>query len=336
MPNWAGSNWYFLAYTMLGSQKSKVKSQKYIWDKKKMEYWMPVDWYNGGMEHTTLHLLYSRFIYKVLWDIGAVPHECGPEPYKKRTAHGMILGEGNEKMSKSRGNVVTPEEVVEEFGADTLRVYEMFIGPFEQAAAWDSKGILGVKRFLDKVWVLASKSKVQSPKSKVLKKLLNQTIKKVSDDIENMRFNTAVSAMMILVNEMSRTFCEPRFARGKNRSQKVRDEGVDKEIFEQFLKILAPFAPHICEEIWEKLGHRESIFKEVWPKYDAKLAAEDEVELVVQINGKMRDKVRVSANITEAEAKAAALELENVKRHVGEKKIKKVIFVKGRLINLVV
>jgi len=209
MPNWAGSNWYYLAYTMPRVQNSKRRNQKeYIWDKKKMKYWMPVDWYNGGMEHTTLHLLYSRFIYKFLWDIKAVPKSLGPEPYKKRTAHGMILGEGGIKMSKSKGNVITPDEIIKKYSADTLRVYEMFMGPFEQMIPWDEKGVVGAKRFLEKVWKLQKKvnqeSRIKNQESEELERLIHKTIKKVGEDIENLKFNTAVASLMILANEMEK------------------------------------------------------------------------------------------------------------------------------------
>ena len=271
MPNWAGSNWYYLRYC------DPQNAQK-LADPKILSYWMPVDWYNGGMEHTTLHLLYSRFIYKFLWDIGIVPKSLGSEPYKKRTSHGIVLGEGGIKMSKSRGNVITPERVIRQYGTDTLRTYEMFMGPFTQAIAWDTKGVKGVKRFLDKVWKLANQF-LRSPKPKSspnLKKLLHQTIKKVSEDIENMKFNTAVSSLM----EFSNAWQENR-------------KGLGKTDFKNFLKILSPFAPHMTEELYQKLGYKKSIFLQKWPKYDEKLIKEEKITLIVQINGKVRDKIEI-------------------------------------------
>ncbi len=308
MPNWAGSNWYYLAYTILGNQK-------YIWDKKKMKHWLPVDWYNGGMEHVTLHLLYSRFIYKFLWDIGAVPKEIGPEPYKKRTSHGMILGERGIKMSKSKGNVINPDKVVKEYGADIMRVYEMFIGPFEQTIPWDTKGIIGVKRFLQKVWQLSEKSQIQNPK---LENLVHKTIKKVGEDIENLKFNTAISALMILTNEMDK----------------------QKEIplihYSQFLILLSPLAPHISEELWQRAGLKGLCCQQKWPKYDSKLIKEKKIILIVQINGKVRDKIQVEPGISEERVKKLALSQEKIKKWLVGKEIKKIIFIPGKLINLVI
>ncbi|MDI6882946.1 MAG: leucine--tRNA ligase [Patescibacteria group bacterium] len=342
MPNWAGSNWYYVAYTMK-SQKSKVKSQnynskvktnEYIWDKKKIKYWLPVDWYNGGMEHATLHLLYSRFIYKFLWDIGAVPKSIGPEPYKKRTSHGIILGERGIKMSKSKGNVINPDEVIREQGADTMRVYEMFMGPFEQAIAWDQKGVKGARRFLEKVWRLFEKSKIQNPnvksssKSKIqnlkLKKLLHKTIKKVSEDIENMKFNTAISALMILVN---------RITENRKYFYTSKDGG---NYLKTLLLLLAPFAPHLTEEIWQKLGYKKSIFLQKWPKYDPKLIIEEKITLVVQVNGKVRDKIEIESGLSEGEAKKIALARTKIKKWIDAKKVKKTIFIKDKLINFVI
>ncbi|MBU1146030.1 class I tRNA ligase family protein [Patescibacteria group bacterium] len=285
----------------------------------KLRYWMPVDWYNGGMEHNNLHLLYSRFWYKFLYDIGVIPKECGDEPYKKRTSHGLILGEGGEKMSKSRGNVVNPDDIVARFGADTLRVYEMFMGPFEQAIPWDEKGVVGVFRFLERVWKLSDK--VVNGKNKIssgAERLLNKTIKKVGEDIEAMKFNTAVSQLMILTNALA--------------DEKI----ISREAWQDFLKTLAPFASHLAEELWEKTGNKKSIHLADWPKYDPKLIVEEEIDLIVQINGKMRDIIRVKADISEEEAKKVATESEKVKKWVEGQKIKKLIFVKGRLVNIVV
>ncbi len=319
MPNWAGSNWYYLRYCDPKNNKESANS-------KLLEYWMPVDWYNGGMEHTTLHLLYSRFIYKFLWDIGAVPKKCGPEPYKKRTCHGMVLGEGWIKMSKSKGNVINPDQVIKEHGADTLRIYELFMGPFDQTIAWDTKGVRGVKRFLEKVWNLSNQfispnqqGKPKSVQISLLKKLLHKTIKKVSEDIETMKFNTAVSAMMEFTNNWQKDILE-----------------IKKEDFEDFLKIFSPFAPHLAEELWEKTGHKDSIFLEAWPKYNPKLVKEEIITFIIQVNGKVRDKIEAEVDITEEKAKEIALSEEKIKKWVKDKKIKKIIFVPKKLINIVI
>jgi len=312
MPNWAGSNWYFLRYT-------DPHNKKALADDKKLEYWTPVDWYNGGMEHTTLHLLYSRFVYKFLYDIGAVPEICGPEPYKKRTSHGMILGEGGEKMSKSRGNVINPDQVVKDYGADTLRLYEMFMGPFDQAIPWDTKGVVGVRRFMEKVWSIYNGSvQIVAKPNKELLSLVHRTVKKVGADIESQDYNTAVSAMMILANKIFEL------------------KEMDKTTSESFLKILSPFAPHICEELWQMLGYKESISKESWPAYDESLVKEGEIELVIQINGKVRDKIKVPSDITEQLAEKLARESEKAAKYLTDKTVQNVIFVPGRLINFVV
>jgi len=312
MPNWAGSSWYFLRYC-------DPRNDQAFADPKKLQYWMPVDLYNGGMEHTTLHLLYSRFWYKVLWDLGHVPASCGPEPYAKRRSHALILGEGGVKMSKSKGNVVNPDEVVEKYGADVFRTYEMFIGPFDADAPWDTRSIEGVRRFLDKVWRLYQEKEMQNAKFKMtieLETLLNQTIKKVGDDIESMDFNTAVSAMMILENALSDAGTVPADAK------------------EAFLKILAPFAPHLCEELWHRLGHETSIHLEPWPAYDPAKTKTKTFELVVQVNGKVRDKMVVPTDIAEEEAKKLALASEKVKPYIRGKAPQKVVYVKGRLVSI--
>jgi len=319
MPNWAGSNWYFLRYC-------DPKNNKKLADSKKLKYWMPVDWYNGGMEHSTLHLLYSRFIYKFLWDIGAVPKVLGPEPYKKRTSHGVILAQSGSKMSKSKGNVITPDEVIEQYGADTLRIYEMFMGPFEETITWDAKGVKGARRFLEKVWLLVT-SKFKNKNSKLksgtknnnknLDRLLHKTIKKVGEDIENLRFNTAISALMILVNEMSNHFI------------------VNLQQLKNLLLILAPFAPHITEELWHNLGAKNSIHIQSWPKYDERLIKEETFTLIIQVNGKIRDKVEAKADISEKEAKELALSSEKIKKWIAGKEIKKTIFIPRKLINIV-
>jgi len=286
------------------------------------------------MEHTTLHLLYSRFIYKFLWDIGAIPKKLGSEPYKKRTCHGMVLGEGGIKMSKSKGNVVNPDTVIEEYGADTLRVYEMFMGPFGDAIAWNTKGVMGARRFLEKVWKLSQQfieSKNNRESINEIRKLLHRTIKKVSEDIEAMKFNTAVSSMMEFINAW----------------QKEPTKITRKEI-EDYLKILSVFTPHISEELWQRLGNPEgiptgsygagkkSIFLEGWPKYDKKFLKKEVVTLIVQINGKVRDKIEVKADISEKEAKEIALSQEKIKKWIGNREIKKIIFVPGKLINIVI
>ncbi len=311
MPNWAGSNWYFMRYCDPHNDK-EFTSQKL------MRYWMPVDWYNGGMEHTTLHLLYSRFIYKFLWDIGEVPKELGPEPYKKRTSHGLVLAEGGVKMSKSKGNVLNPDDVVKQYGADTLRVYEMFMGPFDQAIAWDTKGVRGVYRFLQKTYKL--QFKVQSAKCKVneLEKLLHKTIKKASEDIEAMKFNTAVSALMILVNEME------------------KEKEIPKDIFEKFLLILSPFAPYIAEELWGEGEKKESIFLQEWPKYDENLIQEKVAKIIVQINGKVRGMVEIERDAVEQDVLKLAKSDQKTSKWLSEKEIKKVVFVPNKLINFVI
>jgi len=312
MPNWAGSNWYFLRYL-------DPKNHRHLASEDKLKYWLPVDWYNGGMEHTTLHLLYSRFVYKFLYDIGAVPQECGPEPYKKRTSHGMILGEGGEKMSKSKGNVINPDDIIKEYGADTLRMYEMFMGPFDQAIPWDTKGVKGVRRFLDKVWNLFQSAAVKSGlEDQNFISLLHRTIKKVGDDIETQNYNTAISAMMILLNKM------------------LEIKSISSNTREIFLKILSPFAPHVCEELWSGLGKKNSIFGQKWPEYDEILAQNKEVELIIQVNGKLRDKIKVVGDINEQSAEKLAKESGNVKKYIEGKNIKNIIFVPGRLINIVI
>ncbi len=354
MPNWAGSSWYFLRYT-------DPENNKEFADEKKLKYWMPVDWYNGGMEHTTLHLLYSRFWYKFLYDIGEIPEECGNEPYKKRTSQGLILGEGGEKMSKSRGNVVNPDEMVKEYGADSLRLYEMFMGPFDQHIPWDTNGLIGCQRFLNKVWNLQEKvcetkedwvplvavkfdSDLEQRQNIAIKKeinniekLLHQTIKKVSEDIEEMKFNTAIAQMMTFINSGF-----PSLEELINRYPELKNQLVEQTLnqilvsqFKNFLILLAPFAPHIAEEIWSNLGNKKSIHLEKWPDYDESLIKEEKINLVVQINGKLRDTIKVAADISEEEAKKLAMESEKIKKHLTGKP-KKVIFVPGKLVNIVI
>ncbi|NMC51392.1 leucine--tRNA ligase [Candidatus Kuenenbacteria bacterium] len=314
MPNWAGSNWYFVRYT-------DPKNEKMMVDPERAKYWLPVDWYNGGMEHTTLHLLYSRFVWKFLYDIGAVPKECGVEPYAKRTAHGMILGEGGVKMSKSKGNVINPDEYVKKYGADTLRVYEMFMGPFDQPIAWEDKSVNGVYRFLNRVWSLQDKlqasSKSQTSNSKLIT-LLHQTIKKVEEDIEEMKFNTAVAQMMIFLNELEKT------------------EELSQGLWEKFILILSPFAPHLAEELWQNLGHKESLVHEKWPEYDPALIRAEEFELVIQINGKVRERILVATDIGEEEVKELALKSDKVQKWLEGKEPKKMVYIKGKLLSMVI
>ena len=319
MPNWAGSNWYYLRYC-------DPKNKKELASKRKLKYWMPVDWYNGGMEHTTLHLLYSRFIYKFLWDIGVVPKEIGPEPYKKRTSHGVVLAEGGEKMSKSKGNVVNPIEVVKEYGADSLRVYEMFMGPFEQSVAWSQKGIKGARNFLERIWRLAQelkkRKKSQIKDKEIERKIeiaLNKTIKKVSLDIDQLKFNTAISALMEFLNLISQN-----------------KENLSLKVFQTFLKLLSPFAPHLADELWSQLGFKGYASTQKWPSWDEELIKEEKILLIVQVNGKVRDKIEVEREISQKEAQEIALASEKVKKWVEGKKIKKVIFVPGKLINFVI
>jgi len=297
MPNWAGSNWYFLRYC-------DPKNDKALADKKKLDYWMPVDLYNGGMEHTTLHLLYSRFIYKFLYDIKVVPHS---EPYAKRRSQGMVLAKDGKKMSKSLDNVINPDEVIKGYGADSLRLYEMFMGPYEEAINWSTEGLEGCFRFLKKVWYCQEKI---GKSSKELIQKLHYTIKKVGDDIENFKFNTAVSTMMEFVNMW-------------------QDSVLSQEDARIFLKILAPFCPHITSEL-----HGDGVF-DSWPKYDAKLIKKDTFELVIQINGKVRDKIEVNSNISQKQAEKLVLDRDKVKQWV-KGKPKKIIFIKGKLINIVI
>lgn len=308
MPNWAGSSWYFLRYI-------DPKNDKCFADRKKLDYWMGVDWYNGGMEHTTLHLLYSRFWNKFLFDCGLVPTS---EPYDKRTSHGMVLGEGGDKMSKSRGNVINPDDVVRDYGADVFRIYEMFIGPFDQAAAWDTKGISGIDRFINKVWRMLNELEIaDEPMSREQLRVLHYTIKKVGADIETLDLNTAISQMMIFTNEFGKLGKIPRAAA------------------EAFVKILSPFAPHICEELWEMLGHATSIAREPWPAYSEELLKLDEIEILVQIKGKPKARMMMSSDISQDEMRDLALSNPDVRKEVAGKKILKIIAVPGRLINIV-
>ncbi|MFH1230485.1 MAG: leucine--tRNA ligase [Planctomycetota bacterium] len=315
MPNWAGSSWYYLRYV-------DPNNDKIFADKKKIEYWLPVDLYNGGMEHTTLHLLYSRFWHKVLYDLDLV---STPEPYLKRIAHGMILGEDGEKISKSRGNVINPDDIVEKYGADVFRGYEMFIGAYDLTAVWSTEGIEGIKRFASKIWELNDKIDSNSTSDKALLSVAHKSIIKVTDRINTFKFNTALSQLMQFVNEM------------------LTASSIGKEVFEIFLKLLAPFMPHMAEELWEKLGHADSIFKESWPRPNLNLIKEESIDLIVQINGKIKTSLQVDFDLSEEECKERSLTNEKVKKFTENKKIKKVIFVynaksvdKHKLVNIVV
>jgi len=308
MPNWAGSSWYFMRYI-------DPKNNKSLADPKKLKYWMPVDWYNGGMEHTTLHLLYSRFWYKFLYDIKVAPQ---PEPYAKRSSHGMVLAHDGRKMSKSWGNVINPDSVVKEYGADTLRVYEMFMGPFDQMIAWDTNGIVGCRRFLDRMWNLVSVERKSAKSGAEVQAALHKLIKKVTEDLDNAKFNTAVAAFMEFMN-----FLATR-------------QDVGKDTIKTLLILFAPFAPHITEELWSALGNKKSVHLQKWPEYNSALVKEEKITLIIQINGKVRGKIEASANIAEEKAKELALAEPRIKELIGSQPVRKVIFVKGRLINIVI
>ena len=308
MPQWAGSSWYFLRYC-------DPHNDKELASKEALEYWCPVDWYNGGMEHTTLHLLYSRFWHKFLYDIGVVPNA---EPYSKRTSHGMILGENGEKMSKSRGNVVNPDEIIENYGANTMRVYEMFIGDFEKAAPWSQSSIKGSKRFLDKVWALGDIMTDESGYRKELEAEFHRTIKKVTEDIESLKMNTAIAALMALMNSIQAT--------GK----------ITKDEYKTFITLLNPFAPHITEEIWEMCGFEGMLNQTKWPEFDEAKCVDATVEIVVQINGKIRARLNVAADISSADAISLAKEQEAVKAEITNKNIIKELYVPKKLVNIVV
>jgi leucyl-tRNA synthetase len=310
MPQWAGSCWYYLRYL-------SPNNKKRFCDEKEEKYWMNVDLYVGGAEHAVLHLLYARFWHKVLYDLGFVKDS---EPFQKLMNQGLILGEDGEKMSKSRGNVINPDEVIKRYGADTLRVYEMFMGPFEAVKPWSTKSIEGSFRFLQKVWRIVDEMELvdDAVKTRDLASLLHKTIKKVGSDIEEFGFNTALSQMMILANEVQ------------------KQKTVSRSLMEQFTLILSPFAPHLAEEIWEKLGHKETLAYEKWPEFDPKLVVDDTFELVFSVNGKVRGKKEVPIDITEEDAISAAMEDDGVKRNIEGKEIIKKIYVKNKLVNIVV
>ena len=314
MPQWAGSSWYFMRYCDPDC-KDAVAS------KEALDYWMPVDWYNGGMEHTTLHLLYSRFWHKFLYDIGLVSY---PEPYKKRTSHGMILGKDPEhpgqftKMSKSKGNVVNPDDAIKEYGADTVRLYEMFIGDFEKAAPWQEEGIKGCQRFLDRVWGLQDIVTEEETCRKELTAELHRTIKKVGEDVESLKFNTAIAALMSLLNSISSS------------------GSITKAEFRIFLTLLYPFAPHISEEIYVNIGCEGVLNQQKWPEYDPALCVDESVDIAVQINGKKKANLNVPTGLDKDALVKAAMEDETVKKLIEGKEIVKAIGVPGKLVNIVV
>lgn len=307
MPQWAGSSWYYLRYT-------DPHNDKALSSKENLDYFTPVDWYNGGMEHTTLHLLYSRFWHKFLYDIGVVPTK---EPYMKRTSHGMILGEDHEKMSKSRGNVVNPDEIVREYGADTLRMYEMFIGDFEKTAPWSENGVKGCRKFLGRVWNAQEFLVEGEGYTQALETLMHQSIKKVSYDYEHLKYNTAIAQLMTLMN----AFYEKK--------------SITVKEMKTFLILLNPISPHITEELWTLQGFEGYLNEQVWPEYDEEKAKADTINLPIQINGKMRGTVRVDASIDKDGALAAAKADENIARYLADKNIVKEIFVPGKILNLI-
>ncbi len=308
MPQWAGSSWYFLRYCDPHNDKELASPEA-------LKYWTPVDWYNGGMEHTTLHLLYSRFWHKFLYDIGAVPT---PEPYAKRTSHGMILGENGEKMSKSRGNVVNPDEIVRDYGADTMRLYEMFIGDFEKAAPWSQSSIKGSKRFLDKIWALSDKLTDGDDYRPELESAFHRTIKKVTEDIEGLKMNTAIAALMSLLNDIQ------------------SQGGINRAEFKTYLILLNPFAPHITEELWQQAGFKGMLNEAEWPAYDESKCADSTVEIAVQVNGRIKARINVAADITAADAIAAAKRESAVAELTEGKSIVKELYVPKKLVNIVV
>ena len=305
MPQWAGSSWYYLRYTDPHNDKALASPEA-------LKYWLPVDWYNGGMEHTTLHLLYSRFWHKFLYDQGVVPT---PEPYQKRTSHGMILGSNGEKMSKSRGNVVNPDDIVQDYGADTLRTYEMFIGAFDLSASWSEEGVKGCRRFLERVWKLQDILTSEEGYSADLETKMHQTIKKVSSDFENLKYNTAIAAMMSLINEF------------------YKKNSITRGEYKTLLTLLNPVAPHITEELWQTAGFEGRLYQAAWPEFEEEKTVESVVEIGVQVNGKMRVTINVSKDETKENVIAMA------KEALGDKltgNIVKEIYVPGRIVNIVV
>ena len=309
MPNWAGSSWYFLRYV-------DPHNGEELADMKKLEYWMPVDFYDGGAEHTTLHLLYSRFWHKFLNDIGAAP---GKEPYAKRRNHGIVLGEGGVFMSKSRGNVISSDEMVERYGADVTRLYLLFMGPYQGTVEWSDKTAEGVNRFVKRLWGYFMKNAEANHEDcdEVVDKELNKLVAKVGGDIQNLKFNTAVAALMEFYNAVS-------------------DEKMCTECLRKLAIVLAPLTPYIAEEFWTALGERDSVHAQLWPEVDEKAVAEETVEVPVQVNGKVRGRISVARDASERAVKKLVEKTENVQKHIGTKKVKKFIYVPGRIVTIVV
>ena len=308
MPQWAGSSWYFLRYL-------DPTNQAVFAAKDKLRYWGQVDWYNGGMEHVTRHLIYSRFWNLFLHEIGEAVHA---EPYKKRTAQGLILGEDGEKMSKSRGNVIDPMEIIASDGADTLRTYILFIGDYEMPTPWNENGVRGCRRFLDKLWRLYPKVKPGMHYSTKLENLIHKTIKGVSEDLENLKFNTAIAKMMTLVNEYS-----------------LQDD-ITRGEYQLLLKLLSPIASHLCEELWHMLGNTTYLVEEGWPTYDPEKLMEDMIEIVINVNGKVRDKLVVPYDSSDEVLSEQARSLPKIQEWIKGKEIKKVIVIRNKLVNFVV
>ncbi len=306
MPQWAGSSWYFLRYI-------DPSNCEQLADYDKLKYWLQVDWYNGGMEHVTRHVIYSRFWHQFLYDIGIVPTE---EPYKRRTAQGLILGPDGDKMSKSKGNIVNPHNIIEQYGADTLRVYILFIGDYEQSTPWNDNGVKGARRFLDKLARL--EDKVTEEKNDNYQTILHQTIKAVGEDIENVKFNTAIAKLMTLVNELT------------------KEKHINKDDFEILLKLVNPFAPHLCEELWQRLGHNEDMVYTTWPQYDKSKMVEANIIMVVSINGKVRDKINLPLDTPKDEVIVEALGTKRIKELLSGKEVRKVIVVPNKLVNIVI
>ena len=307
MPQWAGSCWYYLRY--LDSENKNIFA-----DKKKIEYWMPVDLYIGGAEHAVLHLLYARFWHKVLYDLELVNTK---EPFTRLVNQGMILGSDNQKMSKSRGNVINPDDIIKEFGADCMRLYEMFMGPLSVSKPWSTAGVIGISRFLERLWSISEKAISQNNPEPTLEKLLHKTIKKVSEDTKSLAFNTAISQMMILSNEL------------------IKLESIPKKIWLDFIAILCPYAPHLAEELWEKTGEKSLASNASWPEFKSALCIDEQVEIVVQINGRIREKILVDTGTCESDLELAVLKLDKIKENLDGKNIKKIIVVKDKLVNIV-
>ena len=315
MPQWAGSSWYFLRYI-------DPTNTEAIADPELLKRWLPVDIYIGGAEHAVLHLLYARFWHKVLYDLGVVHTK---EPFQKLFNQGMILGEGNEKMSKSKGNVVNPDEIITSHGADTLRLYEMFMGPLEASVAWSTNGLDGARRFLDRIWRLfvneedgVISAKIQVSNDQSLEKSYHQTVKKVTEDYEGIRFNTAISQMMVFINDC------------------YKADVIPTAYAEGFVKMLAPIAPHIAEELWQLLGHNSTLSYEQWPTYDEAKLVDDEVEIAVQVAGKVRAKIVVAKDASKEDIEKVALADEKVQEYMAGKSLVKIIVIPGKLVNIVV